>query len=137
MEHNFPPRPSIHDCIAHVAEKHGLTVADIKQKCRVSKLVRARHEAMYEARKRTGKSFPILGRAFDRDHSTIMHGVNAHAERERLASLTAHSAPEKREASREVYWKRKAQAWQMKAVRARGQLEYWRKKALEMQEERV
>lgn len=38
-------------------------------------LTRARHAAMYLARRLTGKSTTVIGRAFDRDHTTVMNGI--------------------------------------------------------------
>ncbi len=36
---------------------------------------RARQAAMWLAHRATGKSYPTIGRAFNRDHTTVMHAV--------------------------------------------------------------
>lgn len=38
-------------------------------------LSRARHAAMFLARRLTGKSSVVIGRAFKRDHATVLYGV--------------------------------------------------------------
>jgi chromosomal replication initiation ATPase DnaA len=67
--------------IAEVARRHGLTPKIILGRCRVQKAAHARQEAMaliYE----TGQvSLPWIGRKFNRDHTTVLHGVRAHAAR--------------------------------------------------------
>ena len=64
-----------------VAWRHGVTVADLRGRRRSVRFVHARQEAMaliYE----TGRfSYPQVGKMFDRDHSTAVHGVNAHWQR--------------------------------------------------------
>jgi chromosomal replication initiator protein len=42
---------------------------------RVKEHVRARHMAMLLSRRITGKGYSTLGRLFQRDHSTIIHGI--------------------------------------------------------------
>jgi len=44
-------------------------------------LVLARQEAMYRARIEVGKSFPEIGRYFNKDHSTVAHSIKAHTKR--------------------------------------------------------
>ncbi len=57
-----------------VAERYGLTVADIEGPSRRKDIAHARQVAIYVARELTQSSFPALGAAFGgRDHSTIMH----------------------------------------------------------------
>jgi chromosomal replication initiator protein len=69
--------PQMRTIAAAVAERHGLTVSDLcgpSSACRVS---RARHEAMWEIRRRTAKSLPVMGRFFNRHHTTILYGIRA------------------------------------------------------------
>ncbi len=61
--------------IQAVARTHGVRSADITGPKRNRMMTRARHLAMYLARRHCGVSFPELGREFGRDHSTVQHGV--------------------------------------------------------------
>jgi chromosomal replication initiation ATPase DnaA len=58
----------------YVADKYGLSQADIESKSRKRELVRPRQVAMYIARQLTDQSYPQIARRFGRDHSTILHG---------------------------------------------------------------
>jgi chromosomal replication initiator protein len=72
--------PQAHLSVAYVidavARAHDLRAADLTGPRKHQKLTRPRHIAMYLARKYCGASFPELGRDFDRDHSTVQHGVH-------------------------------------------------------------
>lgn len=70
--------------LAEVAAECNVTVRDIQRRCREVPLVRARHFAMYRLAKETRWSLHQMARVFDRDHSTILYGVRAHAERNGL-----------------------------------------------------
>ena len=56
-----------------VAEAFGLHRYDLIARCRTKEVAFPRHVAMYLARKLTGASFPQIGRAFNRDHATVLH----------------------------------------------------------------
>lgn len=71
--------PNARAIVAAVARKHGLTLNDLCCAMRSRPLVRARQEAMYEVMTRTMLSQPQIGRIFHREHTTIRHGVVAHA----------------------------------------------------------
>lgn len=60
-----------------VAQQGGYTVDDLLRPCRTRPLVRWRQLAFYVARTHTRLSYTVLGRAFDRDHTSIVHGVGA------------------------------------------------------------
>lgn len=64
-----------------VADKHGITVAEIMSGERWKHIVLARHEFCYLARVEIGRSLPAIGRFIHRDHSTVLHAVRAHQER--------------------------------------------------------
>lgn len=66
--------------IEAVARFHSLRSSDILGNRRTRTLSEPRHLAMFLARKHTNLSFPELGREFDRDQSTIQHGVKKVAE---------------------------------------------------------
>jgi chromosomal replication initiation ATPase DnaA len=85
---------SLQQIIADTALAHGLRVADLKGHDLARKIVRARQEAMWAAREvkrpdgRNRYSFPQIGAAFNRDHSTVVHGAKAH--RDRIAEHTGN-----------------------------------------------
>lgn len=62
--------------IMEVAIAHGVSYEDILGRSRARHLVAARHEAIYEVRKRRPHlSLPQIGRIFKRDHTTILHAL--------------------------------------------------------------
>lgn len=78
-----PPSPTarryvhvLHD----VATRHGVEVQDIVGRSRARRLVAARQEAFY-LMKEHGYSLSQIGRFCNRDHTTVMHGVEKHAEK--------------------------------------------------------
>lgn len=77
MRVNGQNKIRVEDIIPIVAEKHRVTVADIKGACRSRKVIAARFEAIAEARRlRPDLSLTQLGRLFGkRDHTTIRHAL--------------------------------------------------------------
>ena len=69
------------EVFAEVAKRHGLTVADLVGPSRLRQFAWPRQEAFYLAKMQTGASFPEIGRFARRDHTTVIHGVKAHAAR--------------------------------------------------------
>jgi hypothetical protein len=68
--------------IFEVAEKHGLTIADLKGEGRKVPVAIARQEAFWRLRTELGLSYPRIGTIFNgRDHSTVIHGIRRHAAR--------------------------------------------------------
>ena len=65
----------IRDIIAEVADEFQLFPSDIVSHKRRSKIVKARHKAMWRARQETDASYLTLARIFKRDHTTVIHGV--------------------------------------------------------------
>ena len=53
----------------------GLEPSDLVSKSRSRPLTTARHIAMYLLREQTGLSLIKIGECFDRDHTTVLHGV--------------------------------------------------------------
>ena len=75
-------RELVKQILKEVAEKHGVTVKDIKSKCRKLCCIRPRHEAAYRIRMEQGLSFPQIGRVLGfRDHTTILHGIKRYAKK--------------------------------------------------------
>lgn len=60
--------------IGIVAEKYGMQASDITGKRRSQDIALARQVAMYLCREMTELSTPAIGRAFGRDHTTVLHG---------------------------------------------------------------
>jgi hypothetical protein len=79
-----PSRPEI---LLYVANRYGLTVEDLTGPSRHRAVTIPRQEAMWRMVEQRRWSFPQIGRTFNRDHSTIMHGHARHAAR--LAELEA------------------------------------------------
>jgi chromosomal replication initiator protein len=61
--------------LAETAAYFSLTRADLVGKSRSRPLTTARHVAMYLVRECTGLSLLKIGELFDRDHTTVMHGL--------------------------------------------------------------
>ena len=59
--------------IETVAEFYNISVDDIKGDSRVAKLAYPRQVAVYLAKELTGESFPSVGAAFNRKHTTILY----------------------------------------------------------------
>jgi chromosomal replication initiator protein len=67
--------PSIDRIKALVAAEFRTTVPHLSGPQRYRRLVRARQVAMWLARRTTEHSLPQIGWAFDRDHTTVLHGI--------------------------------------------------------------
>jgi chromosomal replication initiation ATPase DnaA len=67
--------------IAHaVCEKSGTQVSEVFSTNRARHVVATRHLVMYLAHK-AGLSYPEIGKAINRDHTTVMEGVKAEQKR--------------------------------------------------------
>lgn len=82
-------RALIRQIIAQVARKHRLTENDILAHRRNAFVALARHEAMYRAANETTHSLVTIGAILDRDPTTVLHGVRAHAARHGLPTPPA------------------------------------------------
>ena len=76
-----PSKPKVRQVLTEVAERYGLTLADITGHDRRRPLAHIRAEAFYEARRLTGASYPMIGLIAARDHTTVLHACRAHARR--------------------------------------------------------
>ncbi|MBQ0101188.1 MAG: chromosomal replication initiator protein DnaA [Firmicutes bacterium] len=61
--------------ISCVAQKYGVTPAELKGRRRTQNIIFPRHVAAYMIKKLTDSSFPAVGRIFGRDHTTIINSV--------------------------------------------------------------
>ncbi|GEM_PF-6006186 len=77
-----PNRTPVMDMIAQaVAEAYGISVEDLKGRRIHKGHARPRQHAMYLMAQYSHLSLPMIGRFFDRDHTTVLHGVRAHERR--------------------------------------------------------
>lgn len=60
-----------------VANVHEITINDLRGRKKSPPYAHPRQMAFYLAISLTGKSYPEIGRFFDRDHTTVMSGVRA------------------------------------------------------------
>lgn len=67
--------------VAEVAAQHGIGPRDILGEDRRRSIAHPRQEAMYRARHELQQSLPQIGAFFNRDHTTVLHGVREHAKR--------------------------------------------------------
>jgi chromosomal replication initiation ATPase DnaA len=72
--------------IRAVCDKYDVTLDEMRSAARNKNITDARHECFYRFRheiKQMGRplSLPEIGKAFCKDHTTVMHGINRHAER--------------------------------------------------------
>lgn len=66
------------DQIIEVVSKfRGVTVTELHSKNRQHRISHARQEAMALIYNNTRQSLPQIGRLFDLDHTTVLHGVSA------------------------------------------------------------
>ncbi len=68
-----PPDVSMRKIQELVCQHLGLDLAELLSDVRVPRMVRGRQIAVYLGRSLFNKSYPILGKAFNKDHSTQVH----------------------------------------------------------------
>lgn len=78
--------------IKDVALATGFTPRQIVSQDRTKAIVHARHLAMFEA-KEAGASLEEIGRAFGRDHTSVIHAVRAERERRETKACVAPFDP--------------------------------------------
>jgi chromosomal replication initiator protein len=61
--------------IAAVASYYGVSVPDLLSDRRHKRLAFVRQIGMYLARRHTPHSLPVIGRAFNRDYTTVLHSI--------------------------------------------------------------
>ena len=72
--------------LAEICKRYHVTIADLAGRSRKQRIAWARQEAFYEMRQHATLSFPAIGKIFNRDHTTIMHGVKQVTRRRREAA---------------------------------------------------
>ncbi|HVA79909.1 MAG TPA: chromosomal replication initiator protein DnaA [Candidatus Binataceae bacterium] len=73
---NHDAKPDVEMIQKTVAEFFHIRLVDLKSKKRTQHIAFCRQVAMYLCRKLTSSSFPVIGDAFGRDHSTVIHAFN-------------------------------------------------------------
>lgn len=81
----FPPgetrREAIRRIIAACAEEYGVEPFEVRGQRRNLPIVRARQKAMFRMQCELDMSTVAIGRSFDKDHTTVMHSIEAHQKR--------------------------------------------------------
>lgn len=73
---HFLPTKSIKKIQLQECAKAGITLAAMLSDSKIRKIAHPRMIAMARSREETGKPLTVIGRAFNRDHSTVMHACN-------------------------------------------------------------
>lgn len=74
--------PPIEACAEQVARDYGVTLDDLKSANRKRSITWVRQWAMYCIRKEhPNASLPQIGRLFNRDHTTVIHAIEAVSKR--------------------------------------------------------
>jgi chromosomal replication initiator protein len=73
--------PSLEAIQEAVCRQHGVTRSELLSARRSARIARSRQLAMYLARELTPLSLAEIARAFDRDHTTVLHAVRVVASR--------------------------------------------------------
>lgn len=76
--------PLLRELLKSVSRTSGVKVSDIKGPSRLRKIVHARQEFCYYARALTSRSYSQIADMINRDHTSVIHGVEAHAKRHGL-----------------------------------------------------
>jgi hypothetical protein len=64
-----------------ICQKYRLSLEEVTSDARHAHLVKVRQEIWYRIRVDLGMSYPEIGKRFNKDHTTILHGVRRHAAR--------------------------------------------------------
>ena len=67
--------PTIREIQRETAAAFGVPLEGMTERGNTRDVTRARHAAMYLARRLTDKSFQVVARCFGRNHTTIIYGV--------------------------------------------------------------
>lgn len=82
----LPPReyPSLQSLMEDVLIRRGLAEVAFRADSRAHHIVEARHEFFVIAAQQTLHSIAAIGRFLNMDHSTVMHGITRHCERNNI-----------------------------------------------------
>ena len=79
-----------------IADKHNISIDQMLGPCRTPAFAYARQQFMYEMIASGRCSYSFVARILNRDHSTIIHGVEAHAKRNGVPSICKRTYAQKR-----------------------------------------
>lgn len=74
-------RPAMRDIAADICAKHQITFDELIGTDRAHRVAHPRQEFMARARALGHFTYPQIGRFLNKDHSSVHHGVRAHAAR--------------------------------------------------------
>ena len=73
---NHKKKVTVEEIQSTVAEKYNIKLGDLKGKSRKKEIVSPRHIAMYLSRDLLDDSLVTIANAFNRDHTTLLHGID-------------------------------------------------------------
>lgn len=76
-----PPRRSMDEICHEIARTYAMTVEDMKGPGRDRSFTIPRQHCMFVMSQQKHLSLPMIGKFLNRDHTTVLHGVRAHAAR--------------------------------------------------------
>lgn len=65
-----------------ITKKHGTNLREVYARDRRPHVVKARYAILWVIRRKFGWSYPSLGKLINRDHSSVMNGMNRYQEEE-------------------------------------------------------
>ncbi len=77
----MPVRHTVEDVQVRTCEAFGVSLEELRSSSRVARVAWPRQVAMYLSRELTDATLPAIGRAFDRNHTTVMHACKRTAAR--------------------------------------------------------
>lgn len=72
----YQPRTLVSDVLKAVSIYTGIPIGSLISQRRTKKLVRARWSAFFIARNMSQASYPQIGKAFRKDHTTVLYGCD-------------------------------------------------------------
>lgn len=75
MSGPLPENVKIEKILSAVTKKYGVSLEELKGKKRSREIALARHIAIYIVRQMTEKSYPEIGKIFNRDHTTVLSSI--------------------------------------------------------------
>ena len=67
---------TLEDIINGITKRSGFTLEQLRSKCRDQELVKCRYFFFKRARTKTKQSLSVIGRMVNRDHATVLHGID-------------------------------------------------------------
>lgn len=91
------------DIVTETAERRSVHLDELVGNCRVYTVTAARQEAIYRVKAaKPMLSAPLLGKWFDRDHTTILHSLTCHQEATGLPPFSRYNLATVKERNRQT-----------------------------------